>query len=71
MERGIGMSRMSSIFSVYIDIVMLCIGLYMAFVQGNNLIEVEHMQREAEVVKIIGWIYIVISIIGFVILAVF
>lgn len=62
---------MSSIFSVYIDIVMLCIGLYMAFVQGNNLIEVEHMQREAEVVKIIGWIYIVISIIGFVILAVF
>lgn len=65
------MSRISNIFSVYINIVMLCIGLYMAFVQGRNLLEVEHMEREASVVRVIGWIYIVVSIIGFIIMAVF
>lgn len=61
------MSRMGSIFSIYIDVIMLCIGLYMTFVQGENLIKIEHMPREAKVVKGIGWIYIVISIIGFII----
>lgn len=70
-ERGKKMSRINNIFSVYIDVVMLCIGLYMAFVQGTNLIQVEHMERESRVVKAIGWIYIVVSIIGFIILAMF
>lgn len=65
------MSRISNVFSIYIDIVMLCIGLYMAFVQSTNLIQVEHMAREARVVKVIGWIYIVSAIIGFIIFAVF
>nr|WP_302599512.1 CLC_0170 family protein [uncultured Cellulosilyticum sp.] len=65
------MSRINNIFSVYIDVVMLCIGLYMAFVQGTNLIQVEHMERESRIVKVMGWIYIVVSIIGFIILAIF
>ena len=65
------MSRINNIFSVYIDVVMLCIGLYMAFVQGTNLIQVERMERESRIVKVMGWIYIVVSIIGFIILAIF
>ena len=65
------MSRINNIFSVYIDVVMLCIGLYMAFVQGTNLIQVEHMERESRIVKVMGWIYIVVSIIRFIILAIF
>ena len=61
------MSQLSGIFSVYIDTVMLAIGLYMAFIQGNNLIQVDHMNREGRFSKIIGWIYIIVGLIGFVI----
>ncbi len=70
-ERGMRMSQISNVFSVYINIVMLCIGLYMTFVQGRNLVDVEHMKREANAVRIMGWIYIVVSIAGFIIMAAF
>lgn len=53
-ERGMRMSQISNVFSVYINIVMLCIGLYMTFVQGRNLVDVEHMKREANAVRIMG-----------------
>ena len=59
----------SNMFSIYIDVVMLCIGLYMTFVQSRNLIQIDHMNKEGQFVKIIGWIYIAISVVGFVIVA--
>lgn len=62
------MSQLSGIFSVYIDTVMLAIGLYMVFIQGNNLIQVDHMNREGRFSKVIGWIYIIVGLIGFVII---
>lgn len=63
---GNEMNRIGNIFSIYIDIVMLCIGLYMVFVQSSNLLEVTKFERESDVVKVLGWGYIIVSIIGFV-----
>lgn len=67
-ERGNAMGHLSNIFSIYIDIVMLCIGLYMTFIEATNLIEVTKFEREGNVVRVLGWLYIIIAIIGFIIL---
>lgn len=61
------MTQLSGLFSVYIDSIMLAIGLYMAFVQSNNLIRVDHMDREGRFSKVMGWIYIIVGILGFII----
>ena len=61
------MTQLSGLFSVYIDSIMLVIGLYMAFVQSNNLIRVDHMDREGMFSKVVGWIYIIVGILGFII----
>ncbi len=61
------MSQLGGIFSVYIDSIMLVIGLYMVFIQGNNLIQVDHMDREGRFSKIVGWVYIIVGLLGFVI----
>ncbi len=53
------------IFSIYINIVMLCIGLYMAFVQSKNLIQVDHMDREGRFSRLLGWFYIFVGLFGF------
>lgn len=60
----------SSLFNIYIDFLMLFIGLYMAFVQGVNLVRVNHMKREGRFVKAAGYVYIAVSVIGFVLTAV-
>lgn len=65
------MSWVNNVFSIYIDIVMLCIGLYMALVQGRNLVQVDHMNKEGRFTQVIGWIYIAVAIIGFILLAIF
>ena len=61
------MTQLSGLFSVYIDSIMLVIGLYMAFVQSSNLIRVNHMDREGRFSKVVGWIYIIVGILGFII----
>ncbi len=61
------MTQLSGLFSVYIDSIMLVIGLYMVFVQSNNLIRVDHMDREGRFSKVVGWIYIIVGILGFII----
>lgn len=63
------MSRLSDVFSIYIDLIMLCIGFYMVLLQSKNLIQVNHLNREGQFVRVVGWIYIIIAIIGFVIVA--
>lgn len=60
------MMQLSGMFSIYIDTIMLGIGLYMAFVQSNNLIQVDHLDREGRFLKIIGWFYIILGITGFI-----
>jgi len=56
-----------NMFSMYIVIVMLAIGLYMAFVQSRDLIDVDHLEREGAFTKIIGYFYIGAALAGFVI----
>ena len=60
------MMQLRGMFSIYIDTIMLGIGLYMAFVQSNNLIQVDHLDREGRFLKIIGWFYIILGITGFI-----
>ena len=57
-------------FSIYIDLLMLAIGAYMAWVQSNNLVKEEHFEREGRFSKIVGYIYIIIGIGGIIITAV-
>lgn len=57
-------------FSIYIDLIMLAIGAYMAWVQSNNLEREEEFQREGRFSKIVGYIYIAIGICGIIIAAV-
>lgn len=54
-------------FSIYIDLLMLAIGAYMAFVQSNNLVAEKHFDREGRFCRIVGYIYIVIGVGGIVI----
>lgn len=61
------MTTIRNMFSVYIVIVMLAIGLYMAFVQSSYLTHVDRMEREGAYTKGIGYFYIVLALIGFVI----
>lgn len=65
------MTTIRNMFSIYIVLVMLAIGIYMVFVQSNNLADVVNMEREGTFVKIAGWFYIAVSIIGLVIITFF
>lgn len=61
------MLGLSRIFTIYIDIVMLGIGIYMLFVQRRDLISIKELEREGLVLKVIGSFYIVLGIIGIII----
>ena len=61
------MLGLSRIFTIYIDIVMLGIGIYMLFVQRRDLISIKELKREGLVLKVIGSFYIVLGIIGIII----
>lgn len=58
------MAKLQEVVSIYIVLVMLGIGVYMGFLQKRTFEQVEHLQREAKFSKIIGYIYIAISICG-------
>ena len=61
------MLGLSRIFTIYIDIVMLGIGIYMLFVQRRDLISIKELKREGLVLKVVGSFYIVLGIIGIII----
>lgn len=63
------MSGIKELFSIYIIIIMLGIGSYMLFWQGKYLKTVDHLPKEAIFVKIIGGIYLAVSVIGIIIIA--
>lgn len=52
-----------SYFTIYIDLLMLAIGVYMAFIQSVNL-EEEKMEREGRFSKTVGYIYLVLGGLG-------
>lgn len=58
------MTWIKEYFSIYIDLLMLLIGLYMAFIQSNNLVESESLEREGRFCKVVGYFYIVLGIVG-------
>lgn len=58
------MSTVREMLSIYIVVIMLAIGLYMFFVQANNLRDIDHMPKESQFVKNMGLVYIVLSIVG-------
>ncbi len=59
------MSRMQSIFSIYSALMMLFIGMYMAWIQSTNLKEIYEMDRESKFVQVIGYIYIFFAVISY------
>ena len=54
-------------FSIYIDLLMLAVGVYMAFVQSVNLTKDEEFIREGRFCKVVGYFYIVMGIGGIII----
>lgn len=61
------MVKLESMISIYIVIVMLGVGVYMAFLQSKYLNTVDHLEREAKFTKVVGYIYIALSIGAFII----
>ncbi len=62
------MRMIRDMFSIYIVLVMLGIGLYMVFIQSTDLTHAARLNKEGSFAKIVGWFYIAVSIIGFVII---
>lgn len=60
---GDNMLWLKDLFTIDIDLLILAIGLYMAFVQSPNLSE-ENMIREGRFLQIIGYTYLIIGVIG-------
>lgn len=61
------MKLLENVVSIYIVIAMLAIGLYMVCLQSKYLNTVDHLEKETKFVKVAGYGYIVLAIIGFVI----
>lgn len=53
-------------FSIYVTLLILVIGLYMAFVQSSNLIS-QDLEREGQVSRVVGYVYLVIGVCGLII----
>lgn len=65
------MAKIQEMLSVYIVLVMLGIGVYMAFFKAHALITVNHLKREAKFAKVVGYFYIILAICGGIILLVY
>lgn len=61
------MEWLKEYFSIYIDLLMLFIGIYMAFIQSDNLVKNESLEREGRFCKIVGYFYIAVGIGGIII----
>lgn len=58
------MIKLENILSIYIVIVMFVIGIYMAFLQSTYLKTVNDLEKEAKFTKVVGYGYIVLSILA-------
>lgn len=57
------MMWLKSYFTIYVALLILAIGIYMTFIQSNDFIK-EKMMREGRFSKTIGYIYIVVGLVG-------
>ena len=53
-------------FTIYVTLLILAIGLYMAFVQSPNFIS-QHLIREGQFSRVVGYVYLVIGVCGLII----
>lgn len=58
-----GMTWINEYFTIYVVLLILAIGYYMAFVQGPNLRQ-ENMPREGQFLQTTGYAYLIIGIFG-------
>ncbi|ONI45741.1 hypothetical protein AN641_03435 [Candidatus Epulonipiscioides gigas] len=58
------MAKLVDIFSIYIIIVLFCIGLYLYCVQSVYLKNVDNLNKESIFTKIMGIFYILVAILG-------
>lgn len=63
---GDAMLWIKDYFSIYVTLLILVIGLYMAFVQSSNLIS-QDLRREGQVSRVVGYVYLVIGVCGLII----
>lgn len=61
------MRLLENIVSIYIVVVMLFIGIYMAFLQSKYLNTVDHLERESRFTKVVGYGYMILAVIAFII----
>ncbi|MBE6023972.1 MAG: hypothetical protein E7231_12265 [Cellulosilyticum sp.] len=57
------MLLLKTYFTIDIDLLILVIGAYMAFVQSSNLAQ-EKMKREGRFLQVIGYGYLVVGVVG-------
>ncbi|MEE1073715.1 MAG: CLC_0170 family protein [Cellulosilyticum sp.] len=50
-------------FTIYVDLLILAIGAYMAFIGGPDLAK-EDMVREGQFLKVAGYAYLIIGVLG-------
>lgn len=62
------MAKWQEIINIYMVLLLLGVGVYMGILQKQTFEQVEHLKREAKFSKIIGYIYIALSIAGVVFL---
>lgn len=60
------MIKLENMISIYIVIMMLIIGIYMALLQGKYFETVDHLKKEAKFSKVVGYMYIVLAVIAFI-----
>ena len=53
-------------FTIYVTLLILAIGLYMAFVQSPNFIS-QHLISEGRFSRVVGYVYLVIGVCGLII----
>lgn len=56
------MAKLQEMMSIYIVLVMLGVGLNMAFLRYKTFKQVNHLEREAQFSRVVGYIYIALGI---------
>lgn len=51
-------------FSSYFIVLILLVGMYLLFVQGPNLVNINHLTREGKLLRVIGGVFIAIGVCG-------
>ena len=61
------MITVQNMLSIYIILFILAIGIYMSILQSKYLDTVNHLDREAKFTKLVGYAYIAIAVVTFVV----